>query len=160
VTGSNGKFNPGNAMTRAAFVLVLWRFEGKPNPTSKDVVFSDVTKPSLNYYDAVKWAYENKIVTGSNGKFNPNGAMARQTMALILYRYYKYKGGDTTLTSGDALDKFTDKGSVSSSSREAMRWAVTNGLITGSGNKLTPTNVATRSASVLVLYRYNNTFGN
>ena len=61
----------------------------------------------------------------------------------ILYRYAKYMGYSTT---GSSLTGYYDANSVSSWARDAMGWAVKNGIITGSGNsRLNPTGTASRA---------------
>ena len=88
VTGTAAKtFSPNQTMTRAMLVTILYRVADKPSVKNVSNPFTDV-KAGTYYYDAVLWAYKNNIVTGtSNTTFNPNGAVTREQIAAILYRY-------------------------------------------------------------------------
>jgi len=156
VTGSGGRFYPNDSLSRSAFALILHRYAGSPQPTGTEGTFSDVYRSNVAF-TAITWAHENVIVTGSGGKFYPDDPVTREAMVLMLYRYHLLKGRTVT-SNNDALNVFSDTGSISPIATDAMRWAVSNGLITGSGNRVSPKDTATRSASVLVLFRYNNLF--
>jgi len=158
VTGTNGKYNPNNSMTRSNFVLLLHRLEGNPKPTGSAPVFLDVSTLSSSNRNAIAWAREIGIITGTNNKFNPGDPITRQNAALLLYRLNKYKGGDTTAP-GTALNAFPDRGSVSSGSLAAMRWAVSNVLIRDINGSLMPKTSATRGEAAQMIYNYVNRFG-
>ena len=70
----------------------------------------------------------------------------------MLYRYAKYLGMDTSVSSD--LSKFSDKASVSAFAQEAMQWAVGNGIIAGTSNgTLNPSGYATRVQVAVMLQR-------
>ena len=83
---SETTFGPSVPMSRAMLATVLWRMEGQPAPTGANT-FTDV--PAGQWYtDAVTWAAEQGIVTGTgNGLFDPNGDITREQLAVMLYRY-------------------------------------------------------------------------
>ena len=82
---SKTTFSPNNGCTRAQVVTFLWRAEGKPQPTSSSNPFTDVT--GGYYYDAVLWAVENNITSGtSTTKFSPNATCTRGQVVTFLYR--------------------------------------------------------------------------
>ena len=56
------------------------------------------------------------------------------------------------MVSGD-LAKFSDASAVASWASDAMIWAVSEGLVKGSGSNLNPTATATRAQVVTILYR-------
>ena len=58
---SKHHFKPGDTMTRAMLVTVLWRYAGSPKEGTN--TFTDV-KAGQWYTDAVAWAAKNKIVDG------------------------------------------------------------------------------------------------
>jgi len=157
IFGSGGRFHPNGVMTRGDFVLILHRMAGNPPPARPGVVFSDVPASSV-YYNPVAWAREHGIVLGSGGMFFPHDPIPRDQMATILYRYNAARGGDLFADS-NALNQFSDRGQVPASVAEHMRWAVTHGMILGSGGRLSPTEIASREAAVTVLFRYNEKFG-
>lgn len=134
-------FEPNSTITRGMVVTMLWRMAGEPYVSGGS--FSDVA--SGRYYStAVAWAAKNGIVDGySSTVFGVNDPVTREQFATILYRYAKYMGYSTT---GSSLTGYYDANSVSSWARDAMGWAVRNGIITGSGNsRLNPTGTASRA---------------
>lgn len=64
-----------------------------------------------------------------DGTFKPEAAITREQLAAILYRY----DGEQAVAE-DVLSAFSDAGKVSNFAKEAMNWAVANGLINGIGN--------------------------
>ena len=134
-------FEPNSTITRGMVVTMLWRMAGEPYVSGGS--FSDVA--SGRYYStAVAWAAKNGIVDGySSTVFGVNDPVTREQFATILYRYAKYMGYSTV---GSSLTGYYDANSVSSWARDAMGWAVKNGIITGSGNsRLNPTGTASRA---------------
>ena len=134
-------FEPNSTITRGMVVTMLWRMAGEPYVSGGS--FSDVA--SGRYYStAVAWAAKNGIVDGySSTVFGVNDPVTREQFATILYRYAKYMGYSTSCSS---LAGYYDANSVSSWARDAMGWAVKNGIVTGSGNsRLNPTGTASRA---------------
>ena len=88
MSGSNGLFNPTADITRAQLVTTLYRLAGEPAVTEKSALtdFSDVAEGKY-YTDAVCWAYETGVTTGTDGKFNPTDKLTRQQMAAFFFRY-------------------------------------------------------------------------
>ena len=157
VTGSGGRFFPDDTLTRASFALMLHRYAGRPNPSGAGGMFSDVTS-SNPAFNAVTWAHEQRIVTGAGGRFNPNDSVTRESLVLMIFRYHVSIGRSVT-SRADALNPFADRGSITPAATDAMRWAVSNGLMTGSGNRLNPGDAITRASTILILFRYFNLFG-
>ena len=84
ITGGtgNGKFSPDAPCTRAQMATFLWRANGSPEVTGTPP-FSDVS--SRTYYNAVLWAYEQKITNGTGGgKFSPDAPCTRAQMVQML----------------------------------------------------------------------------
>jgi len=81
-------FSPGNPCTRAQVVTFLWRANNKPKPATTKNPFTDV-KAGLSYSDAVLWAFENKITTGTSAtEFSPTKPCTRAQTVTFLYRTY------------------------------------------------------------------------
>jgi len=155
VTGSNGMFYPNDQMTRAQYAFVLWRYSGRPPATGHN--FTDV--PSSHIANtAIAWASEKGIVTGSGNRFMPEDNMTRAQMVLMMYRYSRLNNKNLS-SNPNALDQFSDRGQVPAAAQEAMRWAVTHGLMTGNAGRLMPNDTITRAQVVLILYRYVNGIG-
>lgn len=147
-------FAPNTSCSRAMIVSMLYRMEGEPAVTFEDR-FSDV--PAGQWYStAVIWAYRNGIVSGySNGSFGPNDLVTREQLAVILKAYADYRGIPTTEKAN--ISEFPDEGKCTWS-RDAVRWAVAVGLISGKTNNgrtlLDPQGKATRAEVASILMRF------
>ena len=148
----DGRFSPEVTTSRVMIVTILYRQAGSPAVTGS-AAFTDVEADTW-YTDAVNWASANGIVSGyGEGKFGPNDPITREQMAAILCRYASYKGMDVTKRAD--LSAFSDAGQVSDYALETMRWAVAEGLITGtSETTLSPAGSATRAQAALILMRF------
>lgn len=145
---SEDKFAPDLTTTRGMIVTILHALENKP--TAEAASFTDVDK-DMYCAKAVAWAASKGIVSGySDDAFGPNDSITREQMAAILYSYAKFKGYDVA---GRAdLEKFADAGSISGYAKDAMSWAVAEGLISGMGdNALAPAGSATRAQVATIL---------
>ena len=145
--GTNNGFEPDTTMNRAMLVTVLYRLEDAS--ASGGSTFADVD-PASWYAEAVAWADETGIVTGTDNGFEPNAPVTREQIATILYRYANVIGLDTSTKS--SLSGFPDSGETSSWASDAMQWAVSVGLFQGDGHgALNPKGDATR-AQVATLF--------
>ena len=149
-TGKNS-FGPDRNTTRGMFVTMLYRIEKEP-PVNGVALFVDAR--SGYFSKAVQWAQQEGVVTGTSAtEFSPNVPMTREQLAAVLYRYAQYLGRDTSKTA--ELNAFADRGDVSGYAKEAMAWAVAEGLLTGvGGSRLAPTAPATRAQVAEILYRF------
>ena len=102
------------------------------------------------YYDPVRWASLNGIVSGyGDGRFGPNDRVTRQDFALILRNYARFKGYD--VNDYDSLTGFEDSGSISGYARPALQWAVGAELLGGSGGRLMPKGTTNRAQMAVIL---------
>lgn len=148
---SSNTFSPKATTSRGMIVTILYRMAGEPAVTGA-CSFKDVTAGSY-YEKPVIWAVENEVVGGySASTFDPDGAITREQLAAILYRYAKFCGYDVTASA--EIDMFSDAGTVSSYALTAMKWASAEGLINGSGSKLDPQGSATRAQVAAILMRF------
>lgn len=106
-------------------------------------------EPNTNTTRAMIWAMNSGVSDGTN----PNGAITREQLVTMLYRYAETHGIDVT-EGGMAIREFADVESVSSFAGPAMTWAVNTGLISGIDGKLVPQGLATRSQVATVLMRF------
>ncbi len=99
------------------------------------------------------WASANGIVNGYEGSlFGTNDSVTREQLAVILMNYAKYKGYDTTKAAD--LTAYTDASSVDSWATAAVKWAVSEGLITGTtSTTLSPAGNASRAQVATILMR-------
>lgn len=144
-------FGPNETTTRAMLVTMLYRAAGEPAVRGTNT-FRDVAANTW-YTDAIIWASTNGIVTGvDDGLFNPNGAITREQLATILYRYAEYVGEDVSARA--SLSRFTDTGSISAYARDAVSWAVAEGILDGrTATELAPTGECTRAEVATMIAR-------
>lgn len=149
---SDDEFFPNGYMSRAMLVTALWRLEGSPSVLG-DSEFTDVAENSW-YAEAVSWASKNNIVNGvAADKFAPNDNVTREQIAAMLYRYAQFAGKD--ISSGDTLNVFNDKDSISKWAQPAVKWAVEQKIITGvTESTLMPKSTATRAQAAAMLMRF------
>ncbi len=148
---SSSRFDPSGTTSRAMIVTMLYRMEGEPE-SDYQMTFQDV--PAGKWYtEAIRWAAENKIVSGYNDNtFGPKDEVTRQQLVTILMRYANYKGIDTSEGEMKPLTGFDDTRDISAWANSAFRWAVDAGIINGMGNgKLSPKSSATRAQVATVL---------
>ena len=148
-------FSPYASTTRAMIATVLWRMDGAPDAKS-DSRFTDVASGQW-YSAAVAWADENGIVRGfGDGTFAPNAPVTREQFAAMLCRYAQYSGD--AVEPSRSLADFNDADQVSTWAKDAMRWAVSSGILTGKpGKRLDPQGTATRAEIATMLRRFLKT---
>lgn len=154
---SDTDFAPKTSMNRAMFVTVLGRMADAEVDQTETTGFPDVKSDgwSAGY---IAWAVKNGVVYGnSDGTFGQYKNITREQIAVMFYRYAQFKGYNTALANSD-LSAYTDFNKVSGYAETAMRWAVENGIITGSGGRLNPLGLATRAEAASMLQRFVTTF--
>jgi hypothetical protein len=152
-TGAD-KFSPEASMTRGMLVTVLYRLENEP-PATGDL-FADVASDAY-YANAVLWAAANDIVFGTGaGKFSPDTEITREQLATMLHRYHQFSilNSQFSIDTSSDVSVFPDADDVSDWAEDAMRWAVSIGLIQGRDGALAPQGTATRAEVATVLRRF------
>ncbi len=157
-----GTFTANGITTRATVAQILWNLEGKPaaNGTSE---YNDV-KSEAWYAPAVRWASAEGIVTGyaasaGNGMlFNPNGAVTREQLATMLFRYAQYKNIDVSVGEDTNILSYEDAFDISEWAMAALQWACGAGVLTGvslNGTMyLLPEETATRAVVATMMQRF------
>ena len=133
-------FSPNAPVTRGMVMTILARCEGiKTN------------RYSPWYAAGVEWAKSVGISDGTN----PEEAITREQLAVMLYRYAQYKGYNTNVLAELA---FTDAAEISDYATIGLRWAVGSGLMSGAAGldagKLLPQQTATRAQLAAILHRF------
>ena len=141
-------FSPGMTASRAMIASILWRMEGEPEAKATQP-FSDVADGRW-YTRAVAWAAEAGVIKGyGEGQFRPNNPITREQLASLLWRY----AGSPPAS--DLPLNFTDAGEASGYARDALRWAVERGILTGKGGGvLDPRGKASRAEVAQMLTRF------
>ena len=147
-------FQPEGTTTRAQFATVLYRMAQSPDVTGMTCPFTDLKKGSW-YEDAVIWAYNAGVVTGTTPTtFSPNASVTREQLVTMLYRY----SGAAAPTGN--LNQFTDANRVSAYAVPAVIWAVQNGIVNGMGDgTFNPKGQATRAQLAKILHMYLTKLG-
>ena len=149
---SKTTFEPNATLTRAMMVQILYNKEGRPAAITNGNPYTDVPKDQW-YYNAVQWAYENKITSGtSETTFEPNSEVTREQFARFMYNY----AGNPAVSG--KLD-FVDADQVSDWAYDAMVWANQNNIILGKKKSdgsvvLDPRGNATRAEAATILMGY------
>lgn len=128
-----GIFDPDGSLTRAMVWTILARIEG-----------ADTEGGETWYAKARDWAMEAGVSDGTDAM----GAITREQLVTMLWRSRGEPGVDFLLTARDA-------DSISSWAYEAMRWAVSEGIIEGDENGfISPAATATRTQAAAIIMRF------
>ncbi len=129
----DGMFRPASPMTRGMFLTVLARMAG-------ETVEGDDWQAQ-----AVAWAVEAGISDGSD----PQVPITREQIVTMLWRFCGKPAGSADLSI------FSDAGEMNDWASEAMRWAVSIGLVQGRGGGiLAPGGEAKRAEAAQLLMNY------
>ena len=147
-------FSPMQEMTRAMVVTILWRMDGQPS-TAFNNKFKDVSSRQW-YATSISWAVNNGVVNGyGDGTFKPDAAVTREQVAVMLANYATYKG--VYVAGTKKLNTYPDGSQVSKWAQSGMKWALSNGIISGNGEGyLRPKKSATRAEGAAMLLRMKN----
>lgn len=147
---SQNDFAPDEKLTRAMFATILYRIENSPE-TGK-TAFADI--PDGEWYSsAVAWANANKIVNGiTDTEFAPNDSITREQMAVMIYRYARFKNYD--MGEKGEISSYSDYSEISDYARDALASISAKGILTGkSSTTLNPLDNATRAETATVIMR-------
>lgn len=148
--GGDGRFRPGDGITRAEFCAILNKIF-KYTVTGQNE-FSDI-KSGAWYYEAVLKASHAGIISSGSSRFMPEGKVTRQDAAAIISKAFELEpSGDTKARSYADFDK------ASGDARAALATLVAKGYMAGfSDNSLKPLKNITRAEAVKLL---DNVIGN
>jgi hypothetical protein len=160
-----GNFSPDAKLTRAQFIVMMMRaYDIAPDENPEDN-FADAGNTWYTGYLAA--AKRLKISNGvGDNMFAPDREITRQEMFTLLYNTLKTAGqlpglhgqaigeadDQPTNYSGKTLTDFIDAGDIAPWARVAMKRLVEAGIISGSGNRLSPKDTASRAQMAQVLY--------
>ena len=140
-------FVPKGTCIRSQVVTFLWRAAGAPKPKTTDTAFTDIKVGSF-YYEAVLWAVEEGITTGTSATtFSPQASCTRGQFVTFLWRYM----GEPEPTSSE--HPFVDL-KPGAFYYKAVLWAAENDVTTGTDpTHFAPGQTCTRAHVVTFLYR-------
>ncbi len=146
-------FDPEGNLTRAEVATILYSVEGKPYTTYINS-FPDV--PDGQWYsNAISWAFRNGVVSGyDNGLYGTMDNVTREQLAVMLYGYARSKNANVSYAD-TALNGFNDQGQISDYAVTAMKWAVSNGMLSGkAGGLLDPKGQTTRGECAVIISKF------
>ena len=127
-------FSPNSSITRQQVWMILARLSGAD---------------PANMSAAREWAVTNGVSDGTT----PGGAVTRQQLVALLYRYATLMGYANDQRAD--LSAYPDAGTVAGYAVEPMQWSVANSIVGGTSNgTLDPTGTATRAQFAVILYRF------
>lgn len=144
----DGKFEPDRAVSREEFAAMLVR-AGKLEAKQGEIIFDDVAKDAW-YYEAVKTAYTNGVISGvSDNLFGAGQKITREDMAVMTDRVF----GEKLPEAGSGAE-FSDFADISDYAKESIVRLYANGIISGMADgTFAPKNETTRAQAAVVLYR-------
>ena len=150
---SEDTFSPDALCTQGQILTFLWRAAGSPQADAGALppgLAADSVNPS--FLEAIAWAYQAGILSGSVGRLNPSAPCGRGMAMGFLWRY---------AGSPDAspLGIFTDV-APGADYAQAVAWAVETGITSGtSETTFSPNEPCTRGQIATFLYRCLNETG-
>ena len=141
---------------RATVVEALYRMAGEPDASEVVLPFTDI-QGNEYFIDSLKWAYREGVVNGySENMYVGLAAVPRQQLATMLYRAAKL-GGEVAEYDESLLEAFADSANVAGWAREAMIWAVGEGILGGdNADCLNPTGNTTRAELAQIIMNILN----
>ena len=131
---SASSFSPNASISRQQVWMILARLSGAD---------------PANMSAAREWAVTNGVSDGTT----PGGAVTRQQLVALLYRYATLMGYANDQRAD--LSAYPDAGTVAGYAVEPMQWSVANSIVGGTSNgTLDPTGTATRAQFAVILYRF------
>ncbi|MFB9324934.1 S-layer homology domain-containing protein [Paenibacillus aurantiacus] len=157
-------FEPNRQVTRAEFAAMLARIVGGQPKEGSSSPFEDV-QPASWYYDAVRVAYDRKLITGDgSGKFHPDAYVTREQMTAMSWRAYRQlaeEAADATEEEAKRLlQPYFDAPAIDGWARSDVASSIKAGLVQGiSQTRFEPDRVATRAQAATVLRRLAEKLG-
>ena len=111
-------------------------------------VFSDVKKGAW-YEPGVQYVYDNGLMSGNKGLFNPTADITRAQLVTTLYRLV----GEPKVTDKSALTELSDV-TEGTYYTNAVCWAYAKGVTTGSSGKFLPADKLTRQQLAAFFFRF------
>lgn len=153
------KFSPSSNMTRAMAVQILYSVTDRENEYTK-TSFTDV-QPNKWFYNAVEWAYQNGIVSGTgNGRFSPNANITRQDFYVMLYNYTLLFSHAEKPQILESYLWYSDLEDIADYASDSLNWAGYYELVSGYDDMtLKPRALITRAEVTSIIQRYDHLLG-
>ena len=150
-------FNPDGTMSRGMVAAVLYRMAGSPE-VEFTATFSDVTSLTPWYAKGILWAAKQGIVSGyKDGSFGVNDDITREQLCSMICLYAKNVDSKDVSDVAD-ISGYPDAAQVAGYAKNAMGWAVKNGIVSGKvmgeSTCLAPKANAKRCECAAIIMRY------
>ena len=159
-------FKPLKPVTRAQFAVMLYKFAVLCGAVSASdtteiskyqVTYQDIPK-SGEIYEAIRFFDYYHIITGfSSTKYKPNNNITRAQISIILIKFARTIGADTTARESLTQKKYLDLPSLQFDVLDSMSWCIKGNIISGvkKGNVgyLKGNDTATRLQCCMFIYR-------
>lgn len=149
ITGSDGRFNPDNNMTRAEMATIMVRACGAA--ADADIsAFTDVTTDDW-FYSSMSKAVAMGAFNGSDNKLNPENSITRQEAFVVLSRVFGLATNEEV--DPTILDQFKDGDTVADWAKNDIAAIISSGYVGGSDGMLNPNANITRAEFAAVMDR-------
>ncbi|WP_427337855.1 S8 family serine peptidase [Caloranaerobacter sp. DY30410] len=150
VDGRDGiNYDPQGTITKAEFVKTIVCTLGLEKEEYSGT-FTDTKDAWFTGY--IEAALKAGIISKTDETFNPNAAITREEMAVIVANALKYVDATKAIVSELT---FEDKDEISETAREAVSIAFNNGIIKGrTTTTFVPQGTATRAEAATMIYRF------
>lgn len=153
----DGTFAPAGKLTRAEFVTTLYNMQGKPEIVYEDC-FTDVLDGEW-FTSPIVWANRYEVAKGYGSRFGVADNITREQIVVMMYQYAEKVCLYQLDIQDDCLEKYPDKGKVCSWAANAVKWAVTNKIISGDGNGyINPQDNASRAECAAILKNFRTKY--
>ncbi|ACL75899.1 immunoglobulin-like domain-containing protein [Ruminiclostridium cellulolyticum] len=147
----NGSFAPGKNISRGDFLIMVMNAHGIAADSTISDNFADAGNKYYTPY--LGTAKRLGLVSGiGSNMYDPESAISRQDMAVILHRILERIGKLPTEKKGYTLESFEDAGNISGYAINSMKLFVETGILNGDGKKLHPVDISTRAEAVQIIY--------
>lgn len=145
----DGTFAPNEYVTRAQFCKMICTCFGIEADGNAE--FTDVSKESWYYSYVTNLANAGVINGVGDGRFDPDGLITRQDIAVILARVISKM--NYAIPKDNATQIFADDNDIADYAKSSMYELFACGILTGTDGKAMPCENATRAEAATLIYR-------
>ena len=151
---SSNEFAPSSNINRAMAATLLNRLIGNSTP-KESIEFTDANGSEW-WLKAAQWADEAGVISSYEDKsFKPDNTISREELAKAMYNCGKILNLDMSKRAD--IEIFTDSSNISTENKDAVSWAVANGIFKGNADgSFNPFGSVTRAEMSMVLRNWLN----
>ncbi|NQX60749.1 S-layer homology domain-containing protein [Paenibacillus qinlingensis] len=154
------QFGPKNDITRADFISLLVRTLDL-NTDNADVSSFEDVQASDYFFKSVSIARSLGITNGANGNaFMPNAPISRQDLMVMSVRALQLTNKLILPSDASGISAFADHADIASYAKTSVAALVQQGIISGDGTHIRPTDNMTRAEAAKLLYELYSKYAN